>query len=259
MELTSSVCYLTGLSTGDCASQERSGYIQLISSSTHPGFLDAFSRAVKRCNPSSLGVYAARRTTKDRVFSYRWFCWAIFPRVYREYFRASATSMVSKIGTDEELFYSYFAGLADAEGNWQAHRIRKSQVHLEFRLFSTNRELLSAVKDQLTRRGFSCSVRLKERAGSHQHAVPLKKDYWLLSITKREDVVRLAIRLLAYSLHPEKIARMKFVLDHRTSRDWSALEKSWEALRKAVAEEVKLSKELARAEYDIFHQVKLGK
>src|SRR5437879_13072995 len=104
--------------------------MQLISSSTHPGFLVAFSRAVKRCNPSSLGVYAARRTTKDRVFSYRWFCWAIFPRVYREYFRASATSMVSKIGTAEEIFYSYFAGLADAAGKCQPNRIVKSEVHL---------------------------------------------------------------------------------------------------------------------------------
>lgn len=118
----------------------------------------------------------------DGAFSYRWFCWAIFPRIYEKYFRASPTSKVSKIGTNNELFYSYCAGLSDAEGNWQAD-----------------------------------------------------------------------------SLHREKLDRMKFVLEHRTPRDWSAIEKSWQALRRAVAEEVKLSKELARMEYDIFHQVKLGK
>jgi hypothetical protein len=149
--------------------------------------------------------------------------------------------------------------LADAEGNWQASRLGKARVHREFRIFSTNKDLLSAVADQLTSRGFSCYVRLKERAGSKPQAVPLKKDYWLLSITTRNDVIRLATLLLRYSLHPEKVDRMKFIIDYGASRDWSALETSWQGLRRAVAEGVGLSKELARMEYEASHGSKVGK
>ncbi len=77
-----------------------------------------------------------------------------------------------------------------------------------FRLFSTNKELLSAIASQLANRGFSCSVRLKERAGSRVSTIALNRDYWLVKIAKRSDVAKLAAKLLRYSLHPEKVERM---------------------------------------------------
>lgn len=256
LDVTPSLSYLTGFCTGDCASQIRSGYIQLISSSTHPGFLFAFSKAAERCNASSLGIYPSERTRIDGSLSYRWFCWATFPRVYAKYFRFDPSSMISGIGDDDRSFYSYLAGFADAEGNWQASRNNVNNVQFVFRLFSTNTELLLSIAVQLANRGFSCSVRLKESAGSRVQAVALKRDYWLLKISKRSDVIKLAETLHRLSLHFEKVERMKFILQHKAVRNWSALENSWQNLRRKTVRSTEECVELARLKYKSSQQLK---
>ncbi len=166
---------------------------------------------------------------------------------------------MSRMGSDEASFYSYLAGLADAEGNWQASRNNADGVQFVFRLFSTNKELLLAIAGQLANRGFSCSVRLKERAGLRVQTTALNRDYWLLKTAKRSDVARLARKVLRYSLHPEKVDRMKFILHHNSIRKWSALESSWQNLRKTTTEDVQRSRELARLEYESSHQLKVSK
>ncbi len=120
-------------------------------------------------------------------------------------------------------------------------------------------ELLLTIAGQLANRGFSCSVRLKERAGLRVQTIALNRDYWLLKTAKRSDVARLARKVLRYSLHPEKVDRMKFILHHNSIRKWSALESSWQNLRKTTTEDVQRSRELARLEYESSHQLKVSK
>ncbi len=255
MKLTNSIAYLTGFCIGDCATQVRSGYIQVISSSSHPGFLRTFSAATQRCNPSSHGVYPSRKRQNGKI-SYRWFCWALFPRYYATFFRADHVSIILKVAQNDHLFYSFLAGFADAEGNWQPTQNHEDDVQFSFRIFSTDIKLLGIIAAELHKRGFTCSLRMKERAGSRIRPIPLKRDYWLLRISKRPDVIRLAKELLRYSLHSEKKRKMRLFVRCQSVRSWTNFEKVWRPLQFSIKKEVKASEALAQAKHAESHKSK---
>lgn len=249
MKLTPSVSYLTGFCFGDCASQSRSGYVQLVSGSAHPGFLQNFLGATKRCRPTSYGLYPGKRVRPNGNISYTWFCWALFPRDYETFFRADHASIISIVAKNERLFYSFLAGFADAEGNWQPTKNHEDGVQFSFRIFSTDVKLLGAIAAELQKRGFSCSLRLKERAGSRIRPIKLKRDYWLLRISKRAEVIMLAKKLLRYSLHSEKKRKMRLFVNCQSVRSWTQFEKMWRPLQFSIKKEVKASEVLAQAKY----------
>lgn len=253
MKLTPSISYLTGFVIGDCASQVRSGYIQIVSSSTHPGFLRGFSQSAKRCHPSSLGIYPGRRIKHNGRVDYRWFCWAIFPKSYENFFRSDHDAIISRVSVDDDLFYSFVAGFSDAEGNWQPSRRYGNRVHYSFRFFSTDYRLPIGLAEQLGVRGFTCTLRLKERAGSRVRVIMLRHDYWVLRLSKRSDVMKLARTILSYSQHSEKRRKMAFMIRNECNNDWTAFHREWRALGLAISRESDETRELARVEFERRH------
>ncbi len=81
----------------------------------------------------------------------------------------------------------------------------------------------------------------------------LRHDYWVLRLSKRSDVMKLARTILSYSQHSEKRRKMAFMIRNECNNDWTAFHREWRALGLAISRESDETRELARVEFERRH------
>lgn len=132
---------------------------------------------------------------------------------------------------------AFLAGYTDAEGSWD---IGKQRVYLRlaFRLRSYDYLTLAQIRDKLIEIGFHPQLRLEARKGTKQGYGELLQDFWVLSITRRAEAIRLAQHLLPLSKHEEKTRKMQLVLKLSAEKYWKNCNGKVVALRHAIKREV---------------------
>lgn len=78
--------------------------------------------------------------------------------------------------------------------------------------------------------------------------------FCVLSLTRREEVISLAKRILKYSQHEEKLAKIKLVLKVKDKKRWSEVKDEVERLRKHIKNDVKECMKQAEGDHKRRHK-----
>ena len=84
-------------------------------------------------------------------------------------------------------------------------------------------------------------------------AITLTDDTWTLVMKRKDDVKRLARKVLPYSKHQEKIAKMELILDP-SNEHWAEMGPKFERLRQQIRFETNETILRAEIEYKARHE-----
>jgi hypothetical protein len=149
--------------------------------------------------------YGRCKMTPDKAYLPGRYCWKL--SVYLDSSFAFFVKKPDAIPITSTLFYPFFAGYSDSEGSWCLYN-DKGNAAVAFVIESKDRRILRESAAALSRDGFH--PLLYARQGNSSIDVDAKAR---LEVRRRNEVRTLAERLLPISRHPEKIAKMKLVLE----------------------------------------------
>lgn len=150
------------------------------------------------------------------------------------------------------MFWPFLAGYSDSEGGWVIFGVG-DYIEICFRLETTDPELLKHIKEELEESGYHPKFRLNKRAGEGVETFRYTKDYYGVFLERRDEVVRLAEKLLPYSRHEEKIAWMKLILEVKDEKYWANVKDSVIALREKIDKETEETVKEAEEQYKRRH------
>lgn len=139
--------YMLGLRAGDLYARNICRTIAVSTGSTHPAMIQLFYEIY--------GRYGHCNKISCENKSLRSYCWKLYC-----YLNKSFDFLIRKplkVPRRNNLFYSFLAGYADADGSWVIGN-RKERVYFMFELGSENAELLKQIKEKLEKNGYHPSL-----------------------------------------------------------------------------------------------------
>ena len=82
----------------------------------------------------------------------------------------------------------------------------------------------------------------------------VNKNFHILSLTRREEVIHLAERILKYSQHEEKVVKIKLMLKVKNKKRWSEVKNEVMELREQIKRDVKECIKQAKGDYERRHK-----
>lgn len=242
--------YLLGYRAGDVnAFQDSALTVTARVSTTHRSMLEMFQ--------SSFSNYGRCMMVPRRVFltGYDWQIFAYLDNSFR-------FLIPRPLGPPSEsaLLYVFTAGFSDSDGCWSVwERLRRTAF--SFDITSKNYSLLVVLALALKKEGYHPHVYLSRKKGTVKvvkgregtRLITLTEDTWTVVIRRRIEVKRLARDVLPYSRHPEKIAKMKLILDDH-NEDWTEMQPKIEELRQRIRTETGETISRAEIEYKTRHK-----
>lgn len=206
--------YMIGLRTGDISSYKSYKLIRVTCCTTKPNqlkmFIDTFT------NYGHIHYFTYKSKTFDKIG------WSIYC-----YLDSSFDFLVEKIQSipdwilnDDEVFYSFLAGYADAEGCWSIAKYGKDAIMLTFCIATCDKTILEQIKKKLLKLNYKTYLRLRRKKGDKTNIGIHNKDYYGLVVSRKQDVVSLSKKLLSLSRHKDKIHKMNLILENRDNK-WS--------------------------------------
>jgi len=160
---------------------------------------------------------------------------------------------------EPNLLHAFTAGLSDSDGCWSAWG-KRGRTAFYFGVTSRNHELLMRLASALEKWNYHPRVNLSQKKGTVKlvegregsRRITLREDVWTLAIGRRDEIKRLALLVLPFSRHTEKIAKMKLFLDNR-NEDWTEMGPRFERLRRRIRFETNKTISGAEIEYKARH------
>lgn len=236
--------YMLGLRAGDLYARNICRTIAVSTGSTHPAMIKLFYEIY--------GRYGRCNKISCKNKSLRSYCWKLYC-----YFNKSFDFLIRKplrVPKRNNLFYSFLAGYADADGSWVIEG-KKERVYFVFEIGSENAKLLSQIKEKLVKNGCHPSLTsIKKKENEVDRSSDTNKSFHILSLTRRKEVIYLAERILKYSRHEEKLAKIKLMLKVKNKKRWSEVKDEVEKLRKQIKSDVKECIKQAKEDYRKRHK-----
>ena len=222
--------YLMGLRAGDIYARQDYDHIDVSLFTTHPAMLRLFARLFSKHgkvnmypHKSGSGIYEfGIYVTLDKSFSF----------------------LVQKhepppewITNDDEVFFSFLAGYADAEGSWIIQPNRRN-VNFSFVLGTYDHGILSQINSKLRSFGFKSHLYLAKEAGKMMNYGRCARPVYSITVCARRDVIRLAYILSQFSRHDEKLGKMRLMMKYENVKRWSSIEGEVRALQRLVQRDV---------------------
>ncbi|MEM5853535.1 MAG: sigma-70 region 4 domain-containing protein [Candidatus Aenigmatarchaeota archaeon] len=222
--------YLLGFCIGDVYVRRRYQTIEVWTTTTHPAMIYLFSELFSKYGyvskyprKGTLGYEWGIRCGLDDSFSF----------LLEKYRRMIPEWIVQD--EDENTFYSFLAGYADAEGYWGISKSHKDKINTIFELQSKDIKILKFIKSKLEKLNFHPTY------GE-------KKGLCFLRICRRKEVVELAKKLLLYSKHLEKIEKIQFIINIEKEKSWKNILPQLTLLKNKIKNQVITFKEKAKKE-----------
>jgi DNA-binding transcriptional regulator WhiA len=222
--------YLIGFVFGDFSVRKHRRQIQVITATSHPAQIELFSNLFSPYTATSAYPHYDRRNHR-----FRWVIYCYLDPSFEFLLFAKREKMVpSWILEHDGYFYSFLAGLFDAEGSivLAKHRRRVRRIlHISSRNLALIRVLISKLKN----------------LGYHPHLSRTKGKIMGLYVAKKEDVLRL---ILAVPIkHSEKTRKRELLLTTKKANNWYEVEDKVAALKMEIEREVRACTRKAREEY----------
>lgn len=219
--------YLIGLRVGDLHARKDSRNIVVSVSSTHPSMIELMHKLFSKYGNYYKMVHKTR-------FGYEWSIKYILDSSFE--FLLDKTQV--KIPTQRELFLSFLAGYADAEGCWKTTRGSKGHIEFRFELESQDLKILEQIYSTLIKLGFTPRFYLTRRKGSKTGTFIFRKNVYRVSLLKRAEVIRLAQTLLPFIRHREKIEKVKLLLKVSGKKNYEEIKEQVAAFKSEIKMEV---------------------
>lgn len=202
--------YLLGLRAGDIHARKRAtNTVGVNVSTTSPAMIELFETTFR-------GYGFVKKYPAKGPLVYEWYVYCDLDRSFE--FLIEKPVEVSK---NNGGFYAFLAGYVDSEGTW-TFSYQNDRLRLHFWIKSQDIKLLNEIKKKLENDGFHPSgPHLRVKGGTSTSRltsngkilVTNSKDYFQLDLCKRDEIVRLAKKLVLFSRHKEKMGRMRLVLE----------------------------------------------
>lgn len=219
--------YLIGLSLGDFNVKKHKAQIMVRTSTTHPSMIDLFRQLFEKYS------FVNQIKIKGGLTKFGWYIYTIVDDSFN--FLLDKSIDIGNLSEGE--FYSFLSGYVDAEG-CLCITINKGNFRYHFALASQDIDILSGIKDYLSKLGCKFSFRLYAKKGSfHKGGKIYNKDYWALNLYSKREVLNLIDKLQLQ--HPEKIRWRELMFKLRDYKKWSEIEDKVLRLRENIRDEVK--------------------
>jgi hypothetical protein len=186
--------------------------------------------------------YGQCKMVPDKAYLPGRYCWKV-----SVFLDSSFGFFVKKPGSiplDSALFYPFFGGYSDSEGSWCIYD-DKGSAAVAFVIESKDLAILRESAAELARTDFHPLL-----YGVQDDFSASKDTKGRLEVRRRDEVRKLAKKLLTLSRHPEKIAKMKLVLKTAES-DWAQMRPRVEEFKKLVKTEVMTFTKFAEIQYNM--------
>jgi len=188
--------------------------------------------------------YGRCKMTPDKAYLPGRYCWKL--SVYLDPSFAFFVKKPETIPITSTLFHPFFGGYSDSEGSWCLYN-DKGSAAVAFVIESKDRRILRESAAALGRDGFH--PLLYGAQGNSNIDADAKAR---LEVRRRNEVRTLAERLLPISRHPEKIAKMKLVLES-AELSWARIKPKVQEFKKSVKREVVNFTKSAEIQYNMSH------
>jgi len=219
--------YLLGIRAGDLSAWKDGKTIVCGIGSTHPSMIKLFHQLFNR-----YGHFT--ESSHKTNFGY--------DLNIKYYLDLSFEFLVDKLGivvpAQQDLFLSFLAGYADAEGCWKIYGKRKKFIELRFDLETQDIRILRKIKDKLEEFGFTPKLHLVKEKGTKIGQLILKKDMHRLSLYRRNEVVKLAKMLAPFIKHQEKKRKVRLLLSVGDKKGYEEVESGVNKLKSEIENEV---------------------
>lgn len=219
--------YLLGIRAGDLSAWKDGKTIVCGIGSTHPSMIELFHQLFSR--------YGHFKEYPHKTnFGY--------DLNIKYYLDLSFEFLVDKLGivvpVQQDLFLSFLAGYADAEGCWKIYGKRKKFIELRFDLETQDIRILRKIKDKLEEFGLTPKLYLVKEKGTKIGQLILKKDMHRLSLCRRNEVVKLAKMLAPFIKHQEKKRKIRLLLSVGNKKRYEEVESDVNKLKSEIENEV---------------------
>jgi len=206
--------YMFGLRTGDLACYKNFHRIIVNVSTTHPALVDTFKNLFAKYSHVYVYNYKDKRKIKELH--------AQCPLHSSFEFLIEKLQKIPKwILENNNYFFSFLAGYADAEGSYDIYENNDNTINFHFRVASNDKIILQQTLSKLKSLNFSCGFYLHAKKGQKATYGTYKKNVYALRIFRKQDVLRLVRILKKFSKHEEKVKRMKLILELKNETKWS--------------------------------------
>ena len=196
--------YMVGFRVGDLHVMKDSRQIRVSCTTSHPAQIELFHDLFSNYSHIKVYPFVHRNLRKE------WIMYCHLDPSFEFLIKKHAEIPKWILERDDE-FYAFLAGYADAEGCWYIRRSDKNSVTFLLRLASYDVAILQQIKAKLEELGYSTSFRLSRKAGVYGGYVH-RGDLYSLEIQCKNDVVRLANKMLPHIRHGEKTRKVNLIL-----------------------------------------------
>ncbi|MBI2672520.1 hypothetical protein HYX16_06320 [Candidatus Woesearchaeota archaeon] len=229
--------YFLGLRTGDfhCKTKNLSPRFQ--TSTTHPAQVELLRNSFEKYGEICKYFYQSKLRKEPEWFIY------IDLHPSFNFLLEKPEKIPDWIMENDEYFYNFFAAYMDCEGYWCIINNRKygkdyDNFRFVFGIGSMDKDILWQIKEKLIVRGFFALLYLSREKGSFTSYGIYNKDFYQLIIYRKEHIKHLIQILLKYSKHPEKIQKMKFILENINLVSWNEIGIGWNKIRDNIKKEI---------------------
>jgi len=225
-------CYMLGFAEGDLDVRRASTNAILVSSTTtHPSFSACFRELFEQYGP----VY--HYPVYEKVRGYRWKVAARLDNSF-SFLLPSSRKRYPDVTAQPNLFYSWLAGILDADGSVS---IVRSGEYVKLSLIFSNEDLrlLSHIKSGLATAGYYPTGPYMRAAKGHVTRgwyIRYNSEMWSLHLQRAEEV-REVLGLLPLR-HKEKILRKEIALSLLPGTRWMDAESRIRSLRDRIERDV---------------------
>jgi len=244
--------YMLGLRSGDISATKACKQITVTTSTTHLAQLQMFKDTFRKYAP--INTFITTIPFDGRK------AWRVYCRLNNSFkFLLNKPKKIFQwILDNKNYFYAFLAGYADCEACWYIHKMKDSRfTRGRFQIASGDKTILNQIKNKLKEFKFNPLFRLSHKRGYRKTLGKYNIDMYCLTMHYQTDVLKLAKILLKYSIHQEKIWKMKFIMEN--------LGKPWDETKdklldfKRIVNESTLNKgfikELPSLRYDMIGEV----
>lgn len=235
--------YMLGLRAGDIHARNICRTVAVSTGTTHPSMIKLFYKIY--------GKYGHCNKISCKNKSMNNYCWMVYCYLDRSF--DFLIPKPSRLPKRNDLFYSFLAGYVDAEGSWVIQG-KNGRICFVFEIGSRDSELLKRIKGKLEENGFHPSLTSIIKEDDRDCSNDTTEKICILSLTRREEVISLAKRILEYSQHKEKLTKNKLMLKTKDKKHWPEVKDEVEGLRKHIKKDVKGCIKQAEEDYKRRHK-----
>lgn len=219
--------YLLGLRTGDLSCLKNFYKIRVQTATTHPAQVKMMQDVFGKYSHVHVFVHKDKRGINE------WHVYSDLDESF-EFLVPKLEEIPGWILKNDNFFFSFLAGYADAEGSFDVFENTDNSISFHFRVASNDKIILQQMLTKLKSLEFSCGFYMHAKKGQKATYGIYSKNVYALRMFRKSDVFKLVEKLKNYSRHDEKIKRMKLIQDLKTETKWNKIKDQVLSLRKEI-------------------------